>query len=70
MVPARGFEPRLTDSKSGVLPLDEAGLAAAVRLELTTLRFEAGRSIQLSYAAVCLRALPLLEKSGHGISCV
>ncbi len=42
-------------------------MAAAVGVEPTTLRFEAERSIQLSYAAVCLRLPPtLLEKSDHG----
>ena len=47
LVPARGLEPRFTTSKADVLPLDEAGLAAAVA---TTLRVEIERSIQLSYA--------------------
>jgi hypothetical protein len=42
-------------------------MAAAVGVEPTTLRFEAERSIQLSYAAECLRLPPtLLEKSAHG----
>ena len=51
LVPARGIEPRLARPKRAVLPLDEAGMAAAVRFELTTLGFEARCSVQLSYAA-------------------
>src|SRR5262245_10451844 len=31
LVPARGFEPRLEDSKSSVLPLDDAGMLRNTR---------------------------------------
>lgn len=63
LVPTRGFEPRSSHSKCDVLPLNEAGpMVPAARLELAASRFEAGRSIQLSYAGLGLAALPSLDK--------
>jgi hypothetical protein len=41
-------------------------MAAAAGFELATFRFEAERSIRLSYAAVLLAALPPLTGVGQG----
>ena len=61
-----GFEPRFAVLETAVFAIrPHRYVAAAARFELATFRFEAERSIRLSYAAVLLAALPPSKRALH-----
>ena len=58
LVLEQGFEPRLPEPESGVLPLDDSRMEGEVEFESTTSRAKTWCSIQLNYSPTCAHVLP------------